>query len=223
MTEASVLGPPTGSRRRALGVCAGVLVLALTGCTGSGFQYVSSSETNTVFKVPEDWTLFNEDDVFEFRPPDLSPQQEAANRASQWIMAFDGAEPPSLEHLFAESSEQPAGYAKVRVLSDEERDTYSLRSLRNEEFDIDRLVKEQRIELISDDDLALENGFAGSRVIFNVRQGGGFVTVNQTALVDSQTRVLYLFLIGCDADCYANNQEIISEVVSSWTIKEQTA
>jgi hypothetical protein len=223
MTEASVLGRPTGAGRCALGVSAGVLALLLTGCAGSGFQYVSSSETNTVFKVPEDWTLYNEDDVFEFRPPDLSPQQEAANRASQWIMAFDGAEPPSLEHLFAESSEKPAGYAKVRVLSDEERDTYSLRSLRNEEFDIDRLVKEQRIELIRDDDLALENGFAGSRVIFNVRQGDGFVTVNQTALVDSQTRVLYLFLIGCDADCYANNQEVISEVVSSWTIKEQTS
>jgi hypothetical protein len=222
MTEASVLGPPTGSRRRALGVCAGVLALALTGCTGSGFQYVSSSETNTVFKVPEDWTLYNEDDVFEFRPPDLSPQQEAANRASQWIMAFDGAEPPSLEHLFAQSSAQPAGYAKVRVLSDEERDTYSLRSLRNEEFEVDRLAKQQRIELISDDDLALESGFAGSRVVFNVRQGDSFVTVNQTALVDSQTRVLYLFLIGCDADCYSYNEEVISEVVSSWTIKEQT-
>jgi hypothetical protein len=223
MTEASVLGPASGPKRRALGVCAGVLALALVGCTGSGFQYVSSSETNTVFKVPEDWTLYSEDDVFEFRPPDLSPQQEAANRASQWIMAFDGAEPPSLEHLFAQSSKQPAGYAKVRVLSDEERDTYSLRSLRNEEFEIDRLVKEQRIELISDDDVVIDNGFAGSRVVFNVRQGDGFVTVNQTGLVDSQTRVLYLFLIGCDAGCYSKNEEVISEVVGSWTIKEQTS
>jgi hypothetical protein len=222
MTEASVLGPRTGPKRLALGTLAGVLALGLGGCGGSGFQYVSSSETNTVFKVPEDWTLFDEDAVFEFRPPDLSPQQEAANRASQWIMAFDGAEPPSLEHLFAQTSEEPAGYAKVRVLSDEERDTYSLRSLRNEEFEIDRLVKEQRIELLSDGDLALENGFSGSRVVFNVRQGDGFVTVNQTALVDSQTRVLYLFLIGCDADCYSNNEEVISEVVSSWTIKEPT-
>jgi hypothetical protein len=223
MTEASVLGPASGPKRRALGVCAGVLALALVGCTGSGFQYVSSSETNTVFKVPEDWTLYSEDDVFDFRPPDLSPQQEAANRASQWIMAFDGAEPPSLEHLFAQSSKQPAGYAKVRVLSDEERDTYSLRSLRNEEFEVDRLVKEQRIELISDDDVVIDNGFAGSRVVFNVRQGDGFVTVNQTALVDSQTRVLYLFLIGCDAGCYSKNEEVISEVVSSWTVKEQTS
>ena len=221
MTEASLLGSRAGPKRLALKL-AGVLALGLAGCAGSGFQYVSSSETNTVFKVPEDWTLFNEDAVFEFRPPDLSPQQEAANRASQWIMAFDGAEPPSLEHLFAQTSEEPAGYAKVRVLSDEERDTYSLRSLRNEEFEIDRLVKEQSIELISDDDLALENGFSGSRVVFNVRQGDGFVTVNQTALVDPQTRVLYLFLIGCDADCYSNNEEVISEVVSSWTIKEPT-
>jgi hypothetical protein len=221
MTEAGVLGTRTGASGVMLGAAAGVVALFLAACSGSGFQYVASEETNTVFKVPEDWTLYDEDDVFRFRAPDVSPQQEAANRASQWIMAFDAAEPPSLEHLFAEGSSEPAGYAKVRVLSDEERDTYSLRSLRNEEFPIDRLVEEQRIELISDDEITLDNGASGLRIVFNVRQGSDFVTVNQTALVDSQTRVLYLFLIGCDADCYASNRETISEVVSSWTIKEQ--
>jgi hypothetical protein len=219
MAEGTAPWTRTGSRGLAYGVVTGALALIAGGCSGSGFQYVANSETKTMFKVPQNWTLYDEDDVFDFRPPDVSPQQEAANRASQWVMAFDGAEPASLEHLFAESSEEPAGYAKVRVLSDEERDTYSLRSLRNEEFDVDRLARTQRAELISDDDITLGNGVAGSRIVFNVRQGDGFVTVNQTALIDSQTRVLYLFLIGCDADCYSSNEEVISEVVRSWTIK----
>ena len=219
MTEGTAPWTRTGSRGLAFGVVMGALVLIASGCSGSGFQYVSSAETKTMFKVPQEWTLYDEDDVFDFRPPDVSPQQEAANRASQWVMAFDGAEPPSLEHLFAESSQEPAGYAKVRVLSDKERDTYSLRSLRNEEFDVDRLARTERAELVSDDDVTLGNGVAGSRIVFNVRQGDRFVTVNQTALIDSQTRVLYLFLIGCDADCYSSNEEVISEVVRSWTIK----
>src|SRR5215210_6784363 len=115
------------------------LALITAACSTSGFQYVSSSETNTVFKVPEKWTLFSEDDVFQFRPPEISPQQEAANRASQWVMAFDGASEPTLAHLFNPDSSEPAGYAKVRVLSEQERASYSLQSLRNEEFEIDKL------------------------------------------------------------------------------------
>ena len=198
-----------------------VLALITTACSTSGFQYVSSAETNTVFKVPEKWTLFTEDDVFRFRPPEISPQQEAANRASQWVMAFDGASEPTLAHLFNPTSTEPAGYAKVRVLSEQERAAYSLSSLRNEEFEIDKLARRQQIELLTDEEVSLESGVTGVHLIFNIRQGSDFITVNQTALKDAQTRVLYLFLIGCQADCYEANQELIGEVVSSWTIKDR--
>jgi hypothetical protein len=197
------------------------VALLLSSCSTSGFQYVSSAETNTVFKVPEKWTLFSEDDVFRFRPPEISPQQEAANRASQWVMAFDGASQPTLTHLFNADSTEPAGYAKVRILSDEERAAYSLSSLRNEEFEIDKLVRRQQLELLSEEEVSLDSGVNGVHLVFNVRQGPEFITVNQTALKDPQTRVLYLFLIGCQADCYESNQGTIDEVVNSWTIKER--
>ncbi len=197
------------------------MALLLSSCSTSGFQYVSSAETNTVFKVPEKWTLFSEDDVFQFRPPEISPQQEAANRASQWVMAFDGASQPTLTHLFNADSTEPAGYAKVRILSDEERAAYSLSSLRNEEFEIDKLVRRQQLELLSEEEVSLDSGVNGVHLVFNVRQGPEFITVNQTALKDPQTRVLYLFLIGCQADCYESNQGTIDEVVNSWTIKER--
>lgn len=197
------------------------LALIMAACSTSGFQYVSSSETKTVFKVPAKWTLFTEDDVFQFRPPEISPQQEAANRASQWVMAFDGASEPTLAHLFNPDSTEPAGYAKVRVLSDEERAAYSLQSLRNEEFEIDKLARRQQVELLSDEEVSIEGGVTGVHVVFNVRQGSEYITVNQTALKDPQTRVLYLFLIGCQADCYQANQELIHEVVNSWTIKDR--
>ena len=158
------------------------VALLLSACSTSGFQYVSSAETNTVFKVPERWTLFSEDDVFRFRPPEISPQQEAANRASQWVMAFDGAAEPTLTHLFNADSTDPAGYAKVRILSEEERAAYSLSSLRNEEFEIDKLVRRQQVELLSEEEVSLDSGVNGVHLVFNVWQGAEFVTVNQTAL-----------------------------------------
>jgi hypothetical protein len=46
-------------------------------------------------------------------------------------------------------------------------------------------------------------------------------TPRNFGLKDPQTRVLYLFLVGCQADCYESNQDTIDEVVSSWTIKER--
>ena len=98
---------------------------------------------------------------------------------------------------------------------------YSLSSLRNEEFEIDKLVRRQQLELLSEEEVSLDSGVNGVHLVFNVRQGPEFITVNQTALKDPQTRVLYLFLIGCQADCYESNQGTIDEVVNSWTIKER--
>ena len=194
--------------------------MLLAACAGSGFTYVKSSETNTFFKVPKSWRLFEEREVFAAEGGALSPQRAQAAQASQWLMAFDGDPRPSLDHILEVMPRHPAGFAKVRLLSPVERDTYSLASIRNAVFPIDRLSKEGEGEVLSKEDVALDNGLHGSRIVFNVKRGDEFMTVNQTGLIDPETRLLYLFLVGCEAGCYTKNQSLIQQVVSSWTIKE---
>ena len=62
----------------------------------------------------------------------------------------------------------------------------------------------------------------GSRLVNNVRGSDGtFVTFDQTALLDKRTRLIYLLVVTCDADCYVKNQKTINSVVDSWTVKER--
>jgi hypothetical protein len=194
--------------------------LALSACSGSGYTYVKNSETNAFFKVPEDWTLYDEEAVLAGQ--DLSPQRaQVQSEALRWLMAFDAHPDPSLDHLLDVESGHPAGFVLVRALNDEERDIVSLGLLRNFIFPVDDLAEQGRAELLEQEDLVLDGGLHGTRLLFNVQPDGDFLTVNQTGLVDPETRLLYVFAIGCEADCYISNEDLIEEVVSSWTVRER--
>lgn len=126
-----------------------------------------------------------------------------------------------MENLLSPEADHPSGFAKVRPLSDEEHDIYSLASLRNAVFPIDEMIEQgEEVEVLSLEDVVLDDGHRGIRIVFNVKEQDAFLTVNQTGLVDPATRTLYLFLIGCGATCYLDNQDEIDEVVSSVRVEE---
>ena len=217
-----------------LAVCATVL---LAGCT-SGYTYVTNSKTKTYFKIPDQWRLFNENEIFASQIQGLSPQSEAAAKQALWMVAFDSDPHPSLEHLFQLSTRcdavrtrtsalpvgcYPEGFAQVRPMSESQRDSFSLATLRNAIFPVDQLVTADpsSIEILDQQDIVLPSGFHGSKYVMNVKRDDVFLTINQTGLVDPATKMLYLFVIGCEAHCYLAHQKTIDQIVKSWTVKER--
>jgi hypothetical protein len=190
---------------------------------GSGYHYVKNSATSTYFKVPGQWTLFDEDKIFADQATDFSPEREAAAKAALWLVGFDADPRPALSHLLSSSSKYPEGLARVEEIADRARDTISLASMRNVIFPIDQLLStgSTDLEVLSSQDIVQSGGIHGNRVIFNLRQHGVFMTMNQTALVDPATTRQYVFVIGCEAHCYLANREQIDAVVESWTVKER--
>lgn len=199
-----------------------VLLFLLAACTSS-YTYVRNSDVKTYFKIPNNWELFQEDEIFRSQILGLSPQGEAAAKASIWMVAFDAAPKPSLDHFFSGSSPYPAGFAQVRQLGPEQKDSISLASMRNSVFPLNQLQVQDptSVEFLQNEDLVLEGGIHGNRIVFNVRLGDTFYTVNQTGLLNPETSLMYLFIIGCEARCYLKYQESIDSVVSSWTVKER--
>jgi hypothetical protein len=119
------------------------------------------------------------------------------------------------------SSRHPTGYALVRPLSEEERDTYSLASLRNEVIPLDRLERtEGRVEAVSEEEIELESGAHGSRLVNEIKVEGDVFTLDQTGLVDSGTHRVHVLVIGCRSACYEANKAVIDQVADSWTIEE---
>lgn len=211
-------------RRLRLQLVGGALasVLLLAACTSS-YTYIKNSSVKTYFKVPNNWQVFDENQIFRSQISGLSPQGEAAAKASVWMVAFDANPKPSLSHLFSGGSPYPQGFAQVRQLSDEQKDSISLGSIRNTVFPLNQLQVEDptSVEFLRSEDLVLDGGIHGNRITFNVRLGDTFYTVNQTGLLNPQTSLLYLFVVGCEARCYLNHKRTIDEIVKSWTVKER--
>lgn len=198
-------------------VVAGV---ALAGCAGSGYEYVESSENNAYFKVPKEWKVFDKEQILGASEEQLS-QTETSNL--RFVSIFDGDPNPSLEHELT-TAEHPFGLVRVRELTLEERDTFSLSALRNEVVRIDDILENElgEVELVEQPRSILkEKGLAGTRLVYTVNGPDGSFTVDQTGLVDPGTHVVYFFIVGCETTCFSENRRLISEVADSWTIKER--
>jgi hypothetical protein len=197
-----------------------VAAVLLTSCAGSGFTYVKSSANKTYFKVPDAWRVYNKDQVLGVDKSATRPQPDPGLK---YLAVFDGDPKPSLEHDL-QTAMAPFGVVKVRQLSPEERDTFSLASLRNEVIPIDDILQQNvgQIQLVTQPkSIVKSGGLHGSRLVYAVVTDSGSFTVDQTGLVDAATNMLYFFIVGCESQCFAQNRHTISEVADSWTIKER--
>ena len=185
---------------------------------------MTGNEAKTFFKVPQDWTVYEQTDVFQALSPNPSPAQIEQLELTRWARGFDADPDPSNTHILNPTTDHPWGFASVRELNEEEREAVSLTTLENAVFRVDALEEQDAtaVNELETEDIVLEDGTHGRRVVYDVKLPGApaTMTFSQTALVDPPTEHLYLFVVGCSAGCYRRNQEAIEEVVGSWTIKE---
>jgi len=190
------------------------------GCTGSGYTYVMASTDNAYYKIPEDWKLFDKQQVIASTGAQLSNDEEMGLR---YLAIFDADPKPSLEHDL-QTADHPFGVVRVRALTIEERDTFSLAALRNEVIPIDEILDQELgdVEVVGGPHtLTQKDGLRGTRIIYTVQGAENSFTVDQTGLVDPATNMVYFFIVGCDADCFAANKRTITEIADSWTVEDK--
>lgn len=210
----------------ALVVVAGLLLAA---CQPSGFTYVRNTEDGAFVKFPSTWHYFDDKDISERQAEaaGLTPGRAEQLDQLQWAVAFDADPNPSLDHLFNEPNGYPVGYARVRHLDDEERDLFSLASLRNEFIQFDEIAQMDigRIEMVqAPKEITKPGGLRGLHMRFTIRSiTGGVFTYDQTTYVDGATQKVYLLAIGCTVECFKSHTAEIEQIAASWTIKEPLA
>lgn len=202
---------------------AALLIATCLSCSGSGYQFVKDSSSTAFFKIPDSWTLFNEDEILNSGGIVASPQSKDAFAQASWMVEFDASRDPSIGDVLSVDARDPTGFAQVRPLGLEERDSFSISSLRNALFSVDGTdPSAPPAELLSSEDVLLPGGYHGVRIEYNVKSGDEYITVSQVGVVDPSTSTLYLFAIGCEAHCYMANQSTINQITDSWTVKESS-
>ena len=93
-----------------------VVVALLAACGSPEYTYVSNREYSTIFKVPADWNKISEDELEKtvFGDDASASAQIAAARA--WVVGFDAAPKPQVDHLFGSEASDPNAYVVVREL-----------------------------------------------------------------------------------------------------------
>jgi hypothetical protein len=209
-----------------LGVVLGAAVL-FSSCGGSGFVFVGSSADRAYFKVPNNWTAYNKQQLLVATGLDQSPDSQ---NAFHMLLGYDSDPAPSVDHILKPVADMryPAVLAWVRKLGAQDRDVASLAGIRNAVYPIDQLAQNHQAEVLSGKDLALTGGIHGSELVFNISGGNYTISagnavfrVVQIGLLDPGTNLFYLFLLRCSADCYSQNQGLIDQIVNSFTVKER--
>jgi hypothetical protein len=187
-------------------------------CSSTGYSYVKNSDDRTYFKVPDQWTIFDEDALA--AGSDLSPREQEELRESGWTVGFDASPRPSLDHINNPRARYPTGVASVNELDFDTSDNVSMAALRNWFVDVDGAVQAGQGEMIEYEPLEPEGGFRGFHMVAEVALEDRVITFDQTTLVDQATSKLYHLLVTCEARCYSDNADKIDRVVGSWTVEE---
>jgi hypothetical protein len=206
--------------RVALGCSVLAAALLLAACGSSGFHYVKSSDDRTFFKVPDEWTLFDNDHILDASKADLSDEEIEQARETRWVTVFDGHPKATLNHIANKAPGFPVGRAVVQDLSPELADEVSLMALRNLFFDIDAKIEKKTGQVIAYEPVERDGGFHGSHLVVKLATSRGDIVVNQIAMLDQGTTKVYALAVSCSVECYDRDQSRIEQVIDSWTVEE---
>lgn len=213
----------SGRRRPFAGTLLGVTLVAAA-CSGSGSQRVDNDQFGMSFTIDEDWALYDEQAYFAAA---AEPPEGEDRAATTWVRAFDASDEPSLANVVRDDAPAPRGIARIEVLSERERESVNLASLRSSHLGFDPVAVQREqpdgpVEVLRQEELSLEGGQHGLRMVVAYETPAGPVAVvDQTVLLDGNTSVRHLFVVGCSEGCYLDNQDTIEEVVASLTFEKR--
>ena len=210
--------------RRSLVGLGGVLAAVGVGaCGGSGYQFVQNDDLGVYAKLPGDWEIYDEHDLF----PDESDRQLERRSEGMWIRTFDGSDDPSAEASTSPGDGDPTGIVQVRALSPGEREQINLSALRglgNPQADpVAAARADVPVQVLVDEPVKFDGGYHGVHTVFAVTPPGGddLIVTDRTVLLDAASATMFAFQVACTEDCYLEtHKDEIADIVDSWTIQE---
>lgn len=224
---------------RALIAAAAACCVLLTACGQPEYRYVRNTEARTAFKVPHEWSVFDESQV------QSGEGQASTPDPVQWLVGLDADPAPSTGHILSAQDDlataYPQGIAAVISLNAQQRDQVNMGTLRNLVLPVDSLQEQvgaEAVTLLAYDDRIVKDGFRGmhmevqvaSSALASLNAGGAtsteepsflsdrYVQMSQTAYYDPNTDRVYFLAVLCDANCYSRNRGDIETVVNSWAV-----
>jgi hypothetical protein len=207
-------------RRAVLLLLAGAMGVAVVGCA-SDYRYVNNSQEKAFFRLPADVEVFRvrtEEPTDRPVPLDLSPTEP-------WVVVFDAADEPSVDHAGLAAPTDPVGRAVILPVGFETGEQLSVKAARSQlaggEDPLDTANSgEGEVEIVSFESIN-EGSLVGSHVVYSVKvDETTWTTRDQTSLIDIAGQKVYFFEVKCESSCFKANRDQISQIVDSWQVRK---
>lgn len=208
------------------GLVVGILAggAGAAGCGGSGYQFVENEDLGVYAKLPDDWAIYDEEDLATIEVEgEVSPEEVERLTAGMWYRGFDSGDDPSVQ--FDPAGSAPSGFVRVRQLTPTLREQANLTLLRmlptNGAVPISVTEATPGVQVVQDEPVEFDGGYHGVHTVVALDQGTEIAMLDQTVLLDSTSSTAYIFVVGCDRQCYLDTHgDEIEDLVASWTIQE---
>jgi hypothetical protein len=220
--------------RPTLAVVVGLgLALLASACAGSGNNFVQNDEYGVYARVPGGWTVFDNDEILEAvtgRDPDSRPS-ESPLRPRVWLSGFDARDDPTAGEVIELGTDEPRGYVQILQLTRSQREQINLSTMRGSVLGVDPLASNPLTgqsggdaEVLTDEPVEFDGGYHGLHTVIAIQpqaRGEQPTVIDQTAVLNSTSSLLYLLVVSCNEDCYfETSHDDTTEIVDSWAIEE---
>lgn len=197
------------------------LILAAAGavaCGAPSYTYVADSPDGAYFKVPWGW-----------RAVPHSALTKAVS-SSAWLTAYgEDSATAAASSVYSFGIGKPFVLAEVGALSPQGRAELSYDALTDIFLPVTSAARAQAagqlpvtgFQLLRQSRLTPGHGVHGVRVTYAYTSADGSArdTFDQVALTNADQTKVYVLIVHCTSACYSRNQNAISDIVSSFTVR----
>ena len=199
-------------------------IVGLSACGAPAYNYVADDSAGTFYKVPAQWHQLSQKNL------DAALTAEGLSGEGVWSTAFDGASAPSGNDFLAPDLSQPFVFAEVGNLSSTGSNELSYNMLRDFMFPVTSTARSSDttfpltgFKSLRDQTITGAQGVHGVRETFQYTfPDGSANTFDEEALTNADQTIVYYLLVHCTNACYAQNQNDIKTVMTSFTIGSAT-
>jgi len=200
--------------------------VGLSACGAPSYTYVADSAARAYYKVPTQWHQISQ--------KDLNDALKAAGGSGEgvWSTAFDAGTAPSGSNFLAPAINKPFVFAELGTLSPTVQAEISYNVLRDFMLPVTSNARQQdaaggfpltNFQQLRDQTISAKGGVHGVRETFKYTFPGGVVdTFDESVLTNADQTVVYFLMVHCTEKCYAQNQNNINTVMSSFTVGSPT-
>ena len=208
-----------------VGGCAVLLGVTLSGCGAPQYTYVANSSESTYFKVPHGWHQIKASAL------QKAMESEIGSPGAAWQVAYEAGSNPNANDFLGFGSDQPFVFAEIGTLNSTASQELSYDALKDFFLPVTSTARQDEpsgfpltgFKQISDQQLTPGLGVHGVRETFDYTLNGSQTdTFDEIALTNADQTVVYFIVLHCTQTCYSNDQTVINDVMSSFTIRSSS-